>query len=65
MSAMKSNDDIEPCLTAVMPVYNEAAHGGSRCSDEYLAQRPVQQLIVVDDCSTGGTWEQLLPLAVC
>ena len=25
MSKMLSNDEIEPCLTAVMPVYNEAA----------------------------------------
>ena len=25
MREFKSNDDIEPCLTAVMPVYNEAA----------------------------------------
>jgi glycosyltransferase involved in cell wall biosynthesis len=28
-----------------------------------LAQRPVQQLVIVDDCSTDGTWDQLQPLA--
>jgi glycosyltransferase involved in cell wall biosynthesis len=28
-----------------------------------LAQRPVQQLVIVDDCSRDGTWDQLQPLA--
>jgi glycosyltransferase involved in cell wall biosynthesis len=57
---MASNDDIEPCLTAVMPVYNEAATVTEVVS-VVLAQRPVQQLVIVDDYSTDGTWE-LLPL---
>jgi len=28
-----------------------------------LAQRPVQQLVIVDDCSLDGTWDQLRSLA--
>lgn len=59
---MKSNDDIDPCLTAVMPVYNESATVAKIVS-VVLAQRPVQQLVIVDDCSQDGTWDQLLGLA--
>lgn len=55
---MLSNDEIEPCLTAVMPVYNEAATVAS-VIEIVLAQRPVQQLVIVDDCSQDGTWETL------
>ncbi len=62
MTPMSSNDTIEPCLTAVMPVYNESATiaGIVRL---VLAQRPVQELVIVDDCSSDGTWNQLLALA--
>jgi glycosyltransferase involved in cell wall biosynthesis len=59
---MASNDDIEPCLTAVMPVYNEAATV-AEVVNAVLAQRPVQQLVIVDDSSTDGTWERLQSLA--
>jgi glycosyltransferase involved in cell wall biosynthesis len=58
MSEIKSNADIEPCLSVVMPVYNEAATVAEMMKI-VLAQRPVQQLIVVDDASTDGTWEKL------
>ena len=58
MSEIKSNADIEPCLSVVMPVYNEAATV-AEVIKVVLAQRPVQQLVVVDDASTDGTWEQL------
>jgi glycosyltransferase involved in cell wall biosynthesis len=62
MSTMASNHDIEPCLTAVMPVYNEAATVADVVS-VVLAQRPVQELVIVDDSSTDGTWDQLQLLA--
>jgi glycosyltransferase involved in cell wall biosynthesis len=58
MSEVKSNADIEPCLSVVMPVYNEAATVVEMIKI-VLAQRPVRQLIVVDDASTDGTWEKL------
>jgi glycosyltransferase involved in cell wall biosynthesis len=62
MIETKSNADISPCLTAVMPAYNEAATV-TEVVKVVLAQRPVQQLVIVDDCSTDGTWDKLQPLA--
>ena len=62
MTEIKSNADIEPCLSVVMPVFNEAATVAD-VAKNVLAQRPVRQLVVVDDASTDGTWEQLQPLA--
>lgn len=55
---MLSNEEIEPCLTAVMPVYNEAATVVAVIK-EVLSQRPVQELVIVDDCSQDGTWDCL------
>jgi glycosyltransferase involved in cell wall biosynthesis len=62
MCKMTSNEQIEPCLTAVMPVYNEAATV-AEVVKAVLAQRPVQELVIVDDSSIDGTWEQLQLLA--
>jgi glycosyltransferase involved in cell wall biosynthesis len=62
MAEIRSNADIEPCLSAVMPVFNETDTIASVVKT-VLLQRPVQQLVIVDDCSTDGTWEKLQPLA--
>ena len=62
MTSIESNADVEPCLSVVIPVYNEAGTIG-QVVDLVLAQRPVQQLVIVDDASTDGTWEKLQALA--
>ncbi|MGH7940162.1 MAG: glycosyltransferase family 2 protein [Limisphaerales bacterium] len=62
MSEIRSNADIEPCLSVVMPVYNESETIATVFKN-VLAQRPVRQFVIVDDCSTDGTWEKLGPLA--
>lgn len=59
---MSPNDEIEPCLTAVMPAYNEAATI-AEVVNAVLAQRPVRELIIVDDCSHDGTWDALQAVA--
>jgi len=57
----RSNTDIAPCLSVVMPVYNEAPTV-AQVVRKVLEQRPVQELIVVDDRSTDKTWEILQAL---
>src|SRR6478735_4618420 len=61
-SVPKSNDDIAPCLTVVIPAFNEAASIGT-VLERVLAQRPVQEVVVVDDASRDKTWEVLQPFA--
>jgi glycosyltransferase involved in cell wall biosynthesis len=58
----RSNADLEPCLSVVMPVYNEASTV-REVLKTVLAQRPVQELVIVDDASTDGSWEVLAEVA--
>ena len=53
--AGKSNDDIPPCLSVIIPVFNEAATV-EELVGRVLLQRPVQQVVIVDDASTDDTW---------
>ncbi len=62
MTEIKSNADIEPCLAVVIPVYNEAGTVAEVVA-RVLAQRPVRQVIIVDDGSHDGTGERLEALA--
>jgi len=58
MRDINCNNDIEPCLSAIMPVFNESATI-AEVIKVVLEQRPVQQLVIVDDASTDDTWEKL------
>src|ERR1019366_10702764 len=63
MPEVRCNDDLEPCASIVMPVFNEVA-SVEKIVRAVLAQRPVRQLIIVDDCSNDGTRDVLEKLAV-
>jgi glycosyltransferase involved in cell wall biosynthesis len=58
MIRFKSNDEIAPCLSVVVPVFNEGTTV-ARMLDQALAQRPVQEVVVVDDASEDETWNVL------
>ncbi len=58
MKHLHSNEEIAPCLGVVMPAFNEAATV-ARVVESVLTQRPVQELVIVDDASKDGTWEVL------
>jgi Glycosyltransferases involved in cell wall biogenesis len=53
---------MSPCLSVIMPVYNEAATVGE-VIDLVLAQPCVAELICVNDCSTDGSGAVLDKLA--
>jgi glycosyltransferase involved in cell wall biosynthesis len=50
----KSNAELPPCVSVVIAAFNEAGTAGQLLR-QVLAQRPVQQVIVVDDGSTDDT----------
>ena len=58
---IESNRDIAPCVAVVMAAYNEEATVRD-IAEMVLRQRPVQELIIVDDASTDGTWRRLQAL---
>ena len=58
MARFESNAGIPPCLSVVVPVFNEAGTI-EKVLERVLAQRPVQEVIVVDDASRDNTWEEL------
>lgn len=62
MPEVRCNDDLAPCVTVVMPAFNEQVTV-EKAVAEVLAQRPVQQVVIVDDASTDGTQAILEDLA--
>ena len=62
MPEIRCNDDVSPCVSVVMPVFNECATVRDIVSS-VLSQGPVQQLIIVDDASNDGTGEILKQIA--
>lgn len=59
---INSNDDIPPCLSVVIPVYNEE-NTVEKLLNLVLKQRPVKEVVVVDDASKDRTWEILQKIA--
>ena len=49
---------IPPCLSVVMPVYNEEKTVGN-IIETVLRQELVRELVIVEDCSKDGTWQAL------
>jgi len=47
-----------PCVSVVIPVFNEA-ETVVHVAEVVLMQPCVQEVIIVDDCSTDGTWAAL------
>jgi len=62
MLEVQGNEHIAPCISVVMPVFNEAGTV-EQVAREVLSQRPVKQLIIVDDASSDGSDRVLTELA--
>jgi len=52
--AILDNADVAPCLSVVIPVFNEQGTIKDIVRS-VCAQRPVAEVIIVDDCSTDGS----------
>jgi glycosyltransferase involved in cell wall biosynthesis len=59
---VRSNASLPPCLSVIMPVYNEESTI-AKVVETVLAQQPVQELIIVDDASRDRTWDELKSLS--
>ncbi len=59
---MNQDIPISKCVSVIMPLYNEA-RSISAVIDAVLDQSCVEELIVVDDCSTDGSWEIVQKIA--
>ncbi|MET0578850.1 MAG: bifunctional glycosyltransferase/class I SAM-dependent methyltransferase [Ilumatobacteraceae bacterium] len=62
MTAHQDPASIGPVLSVVVPCFNEAATVG-RSVARVLDQPFVCEVVIVDDCSTDGTWDVLRSIA--
>ncbi len=56
MIRFKSNAEVPPCLSVVVPVFNESATI-AQVLEQVLEQRPVLEVVVVDDASRDNSWK--------
>ena len=56
MIRFKSNAEVPPCLSVVVPVFNESATI-AQVLEQVLEQRPVLEVVVVDDASRDNCWK--------
>jgi cellulose synthase/poly-beta-1,6-N-acetylglucosamine synthase-like glycosyltransferase len=58
MMRFKSNGEIPPCRSVVLPIFNEGTTI-AQTLEQMLAKRLVQEGVVVDDVSRDNTWAVL------